>query len=166
MLTPMATTTSSKSPAARPTMSRWPLVTGSKDPGQTARRMRDSLRGGAPERVWSGCRGGVTVPKRGLAVALRAVRHDPVRPGHLTALGGALHDHQRTGHQPAVGDERGRTPVLLHHRHHARTPRPGLEADRAGAGVEVEEAQAVERPGARLDRREQGLAHTVAGGPG
>ena len=35
--TPTAITTSSNSFDARPTMSRWPSVTGSNDPGQTAR---------------------------------------------------------------------------------------------------------------------------------
>ena len=38
LLTPTATTTSSNSAEARVTMSMCPLVTGSNDPGQTARR--------------------------------------------------------------------------------------------------------------------------------
>ena len=42
-------------------------------------------------------------------------------------------------------------PVVLDHRHHPRTARPRLEADRARSGVEVEETQPVERAGARLD---------------
>ena len=38
-------------------------------------------------------------------------------------------------------DHRGGTPVVLDQRDHAGAARPGLEADRAGAGVQVEEAQ-------------------------
>src|SRR4051794_12510632 len=40
LLMPTATTTSSKSPEAREMMSMCPLVTGSKEPGQTALRTR------------------------------------------------------------------------------------------------------------------------------
>ena len=43
-------------------------------------------------------------------------------------------------------DQRGGTPVLLDQRDDAGAARPGLEPDRAGAGVQVEEAQAGSEP--------------------
>ena len=63
-------------------------------------------------------------------------------------------------------DQRGRAPVLLDQRHHAGAARPRLEADGAGAGVQVEEAQPVEGAAPRLDGGEQRLAHPVARGSG
>ena len=60
-------------------------------------------------------------------------------------------------------DEGGRTTVLLDERHHAGPAGPGLQADGAGAGVQVEEAEAVERAAPRLDGGEERLAHPVAG---
>src|SRR3712207_9421702 len=91
LLTPTATTTSSKRAAARWTMSRWPLVTGSNEPGQTARLT------GAPRTPSRR----VTVPKRGLAVPLAARDAEPVRPRGLRAARGALDDDHRARDEPA-----------------------------------------------------------------
>src|SRR6476469_8750952 len=97
LLTPTATTTSSKSPEAREMMSRCPLVTGSKDPGQTARRTGLLLGG------WRGR--GVTVPKHGLAVALLPDAGEALGPLRLGAARGALDDDEGARHQPGVGGE-------------------------------------------------------------
>ena len=74
VLTSTATMTSSNSAAARPMTSRWPLVTGSKDPGQTQRRTAHAVapRVGAG-RPGASVPGGATVPKRRLAVAAGTV---------------------------------------------------------------------------------------------
>ena len=64
------------------------------------------------------------------------------------------------------GDQRGGTPVLLDERDDPGPARPGLEPDRPGAGVQVEEAEARQRAAPRLDGREQRLAHAVAGRAG
>src|SRR3954463_14164659 len=108
LFTPTATMTSSKSVAARSTMSRCPLVTGSNDPGHTAffkvfpgsPRKGAAPRAARPSHDFVGWSRGVTVPKRGLAVPLAALGLDPGRPVRLGAARRALDDHHRTGHQP------------------------------------------------------------------
>src|SRR4249919_2412236 len=100
-LTPTATTTSSKSDAARSTMSRCPLVTGSNDPGQTARRT-------GPPRGPSGTGwdrlhvGGVNVPEHGLAVLLLPAAGEALGPQRLGRPRSALDDHHRARDEPAL----------------------------------------------------------------
>ncbi len=173
-------------------MSMCPLVTGSKDPGQTARRTGISW---VTVRRWSGRRDRT---KAGLAVALVAglaearrarrapgcapsARPRPARPGpasraptsearfaaiDVVAEGvGRVEEHHvvrrggRSQQRPVatgaasdvgageaegagvLGDQRGGAPVLLDQRDDAGAAGPGLEADRARAGVQVEEPQ-------------------------
>src|SRR4051794_35373000 len=98
LFTPTATTTSSNREAARETMSTCPLVTGSKDPGHAARRTRTPL--------LVACSGGVTVPKRGLAVAPGPVPHQPLGPHRLGAAAGPLHDHESGRGEPPAAHQR------------------------------------------------------------
>jgi hypothetical protein len=66
--------------------------------------------------------------------------------------------------RPGVLRDQGRGAlVVLDQRDHTGTAGPRLEADRAAAGVQVEEAEALERAAPGLDRREECLAHAVAG---
>ena len=64
----------------------------------------------------------MTVPKRGLAVAPRAVLLEAGRPGDDGALGRPFDDHQGTRHEPAV----------VHQRAPGRRRRPGRTSGRAG----------------------------------
>src|SRR5690606_35035583 len=102
--TPAATITSSKSPAARRTMSRWPLVTGSYEPGQTARRTCRSSSGDGG-RLGGLLRRGVTVPKRGLPVLLLAPGLEAVGPGQRRSTLAPFHHHERLRHEPPVGNQ-------------------------------------------------------------
>src|SRR4051812_26635780 len=105
LFTSTATTTSSNSPAARPTMSRWPFVTGSKEPGQTARLMgRDATRRKGRGAAWRS-RALSGVPRRvqdRVAVAPLADRGQWRRPGERCGGAGALDDHHRLVGQPAA----------------------------------------------------------------
>src|SRR6185437_6761537 len=106
-----ATTTSSNSRDARPMMSRCPLVTGSNEPGQTARltigdRTKAILasRARAKIRLPRSHVVGASVPEHGLAVAAAAQGPVPGRPPHRRPAGRALdHDHGAGG-QPALGE--------------------------------------------------------------
>ena len=204
-------------------MSRCPLVTGSNDPGQTARRTGppragsgDGLgrSGGRRERTRArsrrtSCSRLAAEARRGQAgsapreprstTTMRA--RAPASPGRRSAARSAAtsssgmgvrrveeHHVVRRRRRPGAArrrpgrrrtstrgkprsralarDQRGGTPVLLDQRDHPGPARPGLEADRAGAGVQVEEAQPVQRAAPRLDGGEQRLAHPVAGRAG
>src|SRR5919112_4574686 len=100
--TPTATTTSSKSVDARTMMSMCPLVTGSNDPGQAARRTMYSFRSRVTWRPWASLAGCATVPKQGLAVLPHPVAHEPVRPLQLRPPARPLHHHQRVPGEPVV----------------------------------------------------------------
>src|SRR3954468_20832822 len=102
-----ATTTSSKSRQARPMMSRWPLVTGSNEPGQTARLMIGdrtktilTSRARAEIRLPRSHVVGARVPEHGLAVAARAQGRVSGRPVHLGSPRQSLDDDDRAGGQP------------------------------------------------------------------
>ena len=138
MLTPTATTTSSKSLAARPTMSRWPLVTGSNDPGQTARRTG----------VLPCCRvGGGSGPVSGSAGPrwrdrTKAWSRRSASCGSSSMPGGQVttvrlrrpfDDHQGTRHEPAVVHQRDQVGVDVLRRTSGRAGRrrPRRRARRA-----------------------------------
>ena len=198
------------------------MVTGSKDPGQTARRtLTPGLGSGSPDRAGRPARtrdrtkarsrrtasaGRSANPSGQAGSGLRADRSTTTSaPGtsqpcatsacrssataasasgyggsrKTTSYGAAggrrsvpatgAGDHVGAGEADragVLGDQRGGAAVLLDQRDHAGAARPGLEADRAGPGVQVEEAQAVQRAAPRLDGREQRLAHPVAGRAG
>ena len=106
LFTSTATTTSSNSPDARPTMSRCPLVTGSKEPGQTARLMgRDATPPVSPrvDRDVLMRRDVLHDPhvQDGVAVAPLAQGDQRRRPREGGAPA-ALDDDDRVGRQPAV----------------------------------------------------------------
>ena len=118
-----------------------PLVTGSKDPGQAARRTHDGYSGllgrSLQRHAAAVC---VTVPKRGLAVAPRAVAREPRRPGQVRRRGvDALDDDHRLG-APAT---RGRPAPA------GRSPRRRRSARRAGRGTPRRTAPAADCARAR-----------------
>src|SRR5690349_5471026 len=76
-------------------MSRWPLVTGSNDPGHTARRITLSAMIGA------------TVPKLALSVPSLCDERDARRPGRFGTAYRALHHQYRARREPAAGDQSG-----------------------------------------------------------
>src|SRR5687768_11400387 len=100
LLTSTATTTSSASSEARAMTSRWPLVTGSNDPGHT------QLRTASVSSLI--CRGvgaqadGATVPKRALAITSRPPGGEPGRPSERPASRGTLHHDGRVAGDPVV----------------------------------------------------------------
>ena len=65
-----------------------------------------------------------------------------------------------------VADQGRRAPVVLDQGDHPGATGPGLEPDRAAAGVQVEEPQPADRPDGGVDSREQRLADPVGGRPG
>ena len=86
-------------------MSRCPLVTGSKEPGQTTRRNRVHSPVGDIAAGWCTC--GETVPERCLAVSAGSVRFVPYRPGRRPGPGRPLQRDQRAGREPALAQQRG-----------------------------------------------------------
>src|SRR4051794_25358736 len=107
LLTPTATTTSSKSCEALEMMSMWPLVTGSNEPGQTARRITRSWSSGCVIGVTMARRVGIgaNVPEHGLAVRPFALAHQPLWPDRLPAARRPLHDEHEPRGQPVMRDQ-------------------------------------------------------------
>src|SRR4051794_613524 len=115
LLTPIATITSSKSCDARETMSMCPLVTGSKEPGQTALRtcVLLSRRGGGAAvtaRVMNGVRNAQNVPEHCLAVLLPPSQHEALGPRGFHATRSPLHHDSTAGHHPVVRDQQAEDP--------------------------------------------------------
>ena len=106
------------------------------------------------------------------AVGVGRVEEDQVvrRPRHAAQRGRDAAGHDVGTPEPdgagVVADQSGGPAVLLDERDHAGAPRPRLDPDRAGAGVEVEEPEPAQRPAPGLDRGEQRLPDPVAGRAG
>src|SRR5689334_9531625 len=105
-----ATTTSSKSPAARPMMSRCPFVTGSKEPGQTARLMiGDRTKATLASRARAEIDlprshvVGACVPEHRLAVPAAAQGRVAGRPANLGPARRSLDHDDRARGEPALG---------------------------------------------------------------
>src|SRR5690606_27624222 len=94
MLIRTATTTSSYSREHRPMMSRWPLVTGSKDPGQTTRRKAHPPDLRVP--------GGATVPNGRFSVTTHPLLLVSGRPLQFIPAALPLYRYQRVRCQPAA----------------------------------------------------------------
>src|SRR5690606_28154758 len=106
MLMSTATTTSSYSRAARAMMSRWPLVMGSNDPGQTTRRKTPPLH----ERSIPG---GATVPNGRFTVTTDPLLNEAIRPHQGLPPAFPLKSHQSPRRQPAVVSQRLQDPSDL-----------------------------------------------------
>src|SRR5436190_825585 len=96
LFTPTATTTSSNNSDARPMMSRWPLVTGSNDPGHAALRTLATLSQRPGRRVQ--CRLAVRPDLAGL---------ERLRPEVRPVAAGPFDHHVRARPQPPAVSEGG-----------------------------------------------------------